>query len=173
MSMLSFFNISNLFLIELIFICPIKTIKTAFFKTSKLPISPSSFSELCGVIFVKFFSASLIGLESKVLLGHPNGCQNFLIVATKLIASLATPYVSKYKPLFPKFFLIIFLLFIIGIFIYFKNSLTSLTTDPHFLSSTRIVRVEIWVQIPYSFCCYLLQSFLKLKFFAKLCLGYS
>ena len=77
-------------------------------------------------------SASLIGLESIALFRYSNGCQNFLVVEITLIASLATAYIFKYKPVFLKCFLIMFFLFTIGTFSSFKNSLTSLTTDPHF-----------------------------------------
>ena len=81
----------------MIFICPIKTLLTffrlTFFKTTEVSISQSSFLEQCGIIFGKFFSASSIDLESKVLFEYPNGCQNLLIVATKFIASLVAPCV--------------------------------------------------------------------------------
>ena len=86
-----------------------------FSKLAKASISRSSFSEFCRVIFGKFFSASLIGLESNVLFRYPNGCQNFFIGTMKFIVSLTTPSVFKCEPIFPKHFLIMFLLFAIGI----------------------------------------------------------
>ena len=51
-------NMWNLFLIELTFICPIKTVdifRRAFFQTAKASILLSSFSELCGIIFLELF----------------------------------------------------------------------------------------------------------------------
>ena len=70
-------NIPNLFLIELIFICPIATLFTLFIRIFfKISIGPSS--QLLSIVFKVYVGFN--GLKSKAHFGQPTLFHNFLIV---------------------------------------------------------------------------------------------
>lgn len=122
--MLSFtilFSISNLFLIELIFMCPIKTIDNfwrAFFKSTKASISQSSFTKLSGHIFAMLFSIALISSELKECF------QNFFIVTMQFIADLVTPYEFVYTPFLLRMLFNTIFVITVGKLSSFRNAFT-------------------------------------------------
>ena len=132
-------NISNLFLIEMMFICPITTLFTLFIQIYfKISNGPSS--QLLSIVLK--ISVGFIDFKSKPHFGHPTLFHNFLIVAMLFIASLDVPCSFKCRPLFPKSFLTVLKFFTSGIFNSFKFLFTFWTAFPLLGLSTHIVDVE-------------------------------